>query len=428
MPSPQFWHVTLRGAREETEDAVACFSCRPWFIYAVADGHLSKERASVLPDLFCRAAGKSLGRYSPSTDHTEIVKCMLDAFACAVTATEGTQGGSTLTGFALHDDGVNKRYAWCLALGDSPGIIVDLATGGIAHIPMFFRWDTALPYAVCMGKRMPLQDGKNVRFPWCLGGDDGDAVLGDGGSGLNIWWDAPLPSQSNSPWEARPEAATTEIMDAWSSSEIARYRRVFGPDSIQVVRRKKQLPSENRIIMQLDQKSLPEPTRAIESMEYYMRRHPRHTAELLDIQRRPIVKAWVLPDDHHVMVSACSDGVTSKRAFPSPERLATAMCDPIRYISGLNCLEGTVVASTFPDVLGREDISDMIRSLQHHWGSALSNEDWQRRYRRSCEYVQAAVELSKTSRFQWKDIVLMIARMAVVFGSDDNVTVAAAIL
>lgn len=197
---------------------------------------------------------------------------------------------------------------------------------------------------------------------------------------------------------------------------------------------------------------LPEPSRTVEATEDYGSKIPPQVAYLLHrLQRVPEISIYQVPENRKILIFAVCDGFESKSALPGPERLAFAIARPFDALCSPELLKGTMV-SKFIGKKRRQRTLPVTGPVSGSWspeGTALATIEavregiydslpdamWKQAYDTSYGHVMKLIrkvgsgakapnitDISKRASLQ------LLAHLAVVLLSDDNVSIEALVM
>ena len=393
---------TICGARSGNEDY---HNTSVWDDYALAlvcDGHGGHAVARAVGEAFYLNMKESAAKLPHDATPVCLVETMRTCFHGAVESVDRTSirdQGSTLSAALLQ---LQTMICATLQLGDGRIFAVRPSSGHIVDSPILYSIDDALPGSERMedpsGQAKPCmsnshdfrEESEQLRY---------STALHAAGRKLCV--------------ALRKDAAVAENRVA--ATVIAARAGALSPVQLRFV----------------------EPSRTVETLDTYPDWFIEQQLHLL--QRRPEFLVWQLPERDVALFVTC-DGFESKLALPSVPHIARCICDPSLYTAS-PFLDGTVIggwvqeknwwSSSFvkpQDTVWAQDPVTHTKKLLHHIAPDAA---WKDAIDMSYNVIKSTAKADLSFACLEEDAqaaITVAANLAVLLGSDDNVTVAALIV
>ena len=395
---------SLCGARHSNEDFHVSEVLDNHVFSVVCDGHGGSNLAQVLGEAFHRQVketASTLPHDAPPACLAETLQTCLHSAVQTVDDTPSLNGqGSTVSALLLQP---STMTCATLQLGDGRVFAAHPSTGQICQAQVLYHMDYANP-------------------------------------------------SSQTPCGTGPEPCITSSHTYCDSAERDRYATALHEVEVElsVVPRKDAANAERRVNASLfctpKRKllhHLVEPSRTIESLKSYPNWFVQENLHLL--QRAPECTVWKLPENDVALFVTC-DGFDSKLALPTVDKLAKCICDPAAYLA-----EGFLKDTCLGGWVAREpkrkkrwwDPERFVMPSDEAWNSEplkhtqalvrqiAPDHVWKNAVDTSFENIQnashreASRERLPCLHENAQEAIKVAANMAVLLGSDDNVTVEA---
>lgn len=397
---------SVKGARDQNEDAHNSYTAQHYAFSFVADGHGGARVAKVLGDAFERAMIAAIDTLEPNATPEEMVDCLREAYHLGTAAVDDMSimdQGSTLSALLLQygtmtcgemlcstpGPTVSYRvlYAATLQLGDC--MVIVASEGNVLPANTLFKVDDA-------------GDDEYEDFTHCVTHQHGWLPGGPEVTRANRMLRA----------DSRFEGASLGAqLRAQVSEDERRYDMVLSgipgwSDAYCVeCSRTVDLPNDGGA---------------------------RINELLFMLHRPPQFAVWQLPSDVPLTFIICCDGFVSKSAVSSAAKIARCVADPELYVDDPGCLDGTLIVDwgiVDPAELGK---GGLLTKTAEKMKGAVPDDMWLKAIddsQRRIDNLRAEFSGGRHIHGRVPPLnsniqaaVSMACNIPVVFGSDDNVT------